>query len=340
VRDAKLPLIVDQARQRLSGLNYPEASLDGGGSHAIELAARATAAMKAPSGLLSEVDASSHLDTLIPLVIQAMVRSIGSLENSQHPNPSVLSRLYLSAVLPCMTDLVDQDPKARDVIGKVEASIALQMLGGPAATVQIQNGRVACQPGVTGWPSVRLLFFSEGHLNAFFSGKKWAVPLPVWGCWRVGLLARFSKLAEMLEATLNGEPQVLAAAAGRRLHARLTLIAAGLGLQSLAQGDTVAMTTLRALPHGLATFNIEGESQSTVWFDHGSKEQSAGWSEPPRRADVSIAFSDVNVAYAAMRDEIDSMAAVGTGAIKIDGLIPLADGLNFVMERLRVYLQP
>jgi hypothetical protein len=41
-----------------------------------------------------------------------------------------------------------------------------------------------------------------------------------------------------------------------------------------------------------------------------------------------------------MRDEIDSMAAVGTGEITIDGLIPLADGLNFVMERMRVYLQP
>jgi hypothetical protein len=35
--DAALPLVVDQARQRLSGLNYPEASLDVGGSHAIEL---------------------------------------------------------------------------------------------------------------------------------------------------------------------------------------------------------------------------------------------------------------------------------------------------------------
>jgi hypothetical protein len=48
----------------------------------------------------------------------------------------------------------------------------------------------------------------------------------------------------------------------------------------------------------------------------------------------------MDIAYAAMRDEIDSMAAVGNGQIKVDGLIPLADGLNFVMERLRVYLQP
>jgi hypothetical protein len=56
--DAALPLVADQARQRLSGLNYPEASLGMGGSHAIELAARATASIKVSLGLLSGADAS------------------------------------------------------------------------------------------------------------------------------------------------------------------------------------------------------------------------------------------------------------------------------------------
>jgi hypothetical protein len=256
------------------------------------------------------------------------------------PNAAVLSHLYLSAVLPCLTDLVDQDAASRDIINQENASIALRILGGPAATVVMQGGRIQWRSGAPGWPSVTLLFFSAAHLNAFFSGKKWAVPLPVWGAWRMGLLARFSQLSAVLEAVLNGDAAVLASAAGRRLHTRLTLIAAGLGLQGLAQGDAVAMATLSALPKGLAAFSIHGEPQSTVWFDHGSPGQSCGWSDPPRPADVRIVFSSIDIAYAAMRDEIDSMAAVGTGEIRVDGLIPLADGLNFVMERLRVYLQP
>jgi hypothetical protein len=57
--DAALPLVVDQARQRLSRLNYPEASLEVGGSHAIELAARATASMKASSGVDSRATESN-----------------------------------------------------------------------------------------------------------------------------------------------------------------------------------------------------------------------------------------------------------------------------------------
>jgi hypothetical protein len=255
-------------------------------------------------------------------------------------SPAVLSRLYLAAVLPCLTDLVDQDPAARDVIGELQASIILGIIGGPAATISFNRGRVAWAGGRGATPSVILLFFSDRHLNAFFSGNKWAVPLPLWGGWRLGLLARFAQLSALLESALNGAPAALATPAGRRVHARLSLIAAGLGLGPLAAGDGPARQALRALPTGLASFSIGGEENATVWFEHGLSNCAAGWSAPPRRPDVRIAFADVEVAYAAMRDEIDTMAAVGSGEIIVDGLVPLADGLHAVMERLRVYLKP
>jgi hypothetical protein len=255
------------------------------------------------------------------------------------PNPAVLSRLFLSAVLPCLTDLVAQDVAARQIFGTQAATIGLKVLGGPKAYLAFDQGLIRWTDQSSTLPSVLLIFFSDAHLNAFFSGKKWAVPLLAWGGWRIGVLKRFSKLAALLERVLNGEPEVLSTPEGRRLHTRLSLIAAGLGLQTLAGGDPAAISTLRGLPKGLAAFSIEGESDATVWFEHGGSNKS-GWSDPPRLPDVRIAFSDINIAYAAMRDEADTMAAVGGGGIKIDGLIPLADGLNFVMERMRVYLQP
>jgi len=256
------------------------------------------------------------------------------------PNPSVLSRLYLDAVLPCLTDLGDQDPTARAIMGNTRASIALRILGGPGALVRFDRGAIAWSHASNSWPSVTLLFFSRSHLNAFFAGATWAVPLPIWGGWRIGLLARFAKLAARLEAVLNGHTEVLASADGRRLYTRLSLIAAGLGLAPLAEGDAQAIAMLRTLPQGLAAFRIEGEPNSTVWFDHGAKRKASGWSDPPRRPDVCIVFGSLRLAYAAMRDEADTMAAIGAGEMTIDGLVPLADGLNVVMERLRIYLQP
>jgi hypothetical protein len=255
-------------------------------------------------------------------------------------SPKVLSRLYLHAVLPCLTDLAEQDPAVRAKLGDLNASIVLGIGGGPAVTLQFSQGRIAYREGVTAWPSARLLFLSSRHLNAFFSGQKWAVPVPVWGAWRIGFLARFSAIAAILDAVLNGEPATLATAPGRRLYARLSLIAAGLGLQTLAEGDEQAHAALRTVPPGLATFTIRGEAGATVWFEHACGTHSAGWGEAPRQPDVSIAFADIDVAYAAMRDEIDTMAALGSGHIEVAGLVPLADGLNVAMERLRVYLQP
>ncbi len=259
--------------------------------------------------------------------------------NSALPDPAVLSRLYLGAVLPCLTDLAEQDGSVVDDLGQLRASIVFWKLGGPAATIHLRRGQIAWENGCGRNPSVILLFLSDRHLNAFFSGKKWAAPLPVWGCWRVGLLTRFSKLAQRFEAVLDGAPQVLDSAAGRRLHARLSLITAGLALHALAEGDAAARTILRSLPRGLASFTIAGEPRCTVWFDHGSADNQAGWGDPPRRPDVCIVFADIAAAYGALRQEIDTLAAVGSGQIRVEGLVPLADGLNVAMERLRVYLK-
>jgi len=254
------------------------------------------------------------------------------------PDPNVLSRLYLEAVLPSMSDLAEQDASVRELLGTLCGSIVFQILKGPAATLKLDRGRIDWQSGRSPRPGVILLFLSARHLNAFFSGNPWALPIPIWGGWRIGLLARFSTLAKRLEEVLDGAAEVLASATGRRLHARLSLMVAGLALRPLAEGDAAARAILSGLPPGLASFSIGGEAHATVWFEHGSNR--VGWGEPPRRPEVCIRFDDVATAYAAMREEIDTLAAVGSGKIRVDGLVPLADGLNAAMERLRPYLKP
>jgi|SRR5580704_738208 hypothetical protein len=256
------------------------------------------------------------------------------------PNPAVLCQLYLDAVLPCLSELAAEDAVARNLIAGLNVSIVLRVAGGPARSVHLRNGAVTCESGSSPNASVVLLFISQAHLNAFFSGRQWALPLLAWGGWRIRVLTGFSRLARRLEAVLDGDAAVIATPAGRRLHARLSLMAAGLGLPSLAGGDAVSQEAFRSLPYGMASFTIESEQGATVWFDREADTSRAGWSEPPRRPEVRIAFKDAEIAFAAMRDQIDTMAATGSGQIIVDGLIPLADGLNFIMQRLRVYLQP
>ena len=254
-------------------------------------------------------------------------------------NPQGHARLYLHAVLPCFVDLVAQDEAARKVVAQWEARIVLRILDGPAATLTFSKGGVSHAPEALPGSSVTLLFLSCAHLNAFFAGTAAAIPLPVWGAWHIGLLVGFSKVAERLEAVLEGEGDVLTTPAGRRAHARLTLIAAGLGLRPLAEYDAGAQADLKAIPSGLAEFSIGGEENAAVWFDNRPGNWTAGWGQPPRKPDVRVRFANIDVAYSALRDEADTYSEVGLGRITVDGLVPLADGLNLVMERLRDYLE-
>jgi hypothetical protein len=252
----------------------------------------------------------------------------------------VLSQLYLKAVLPCLTELVQHDSEARAAIGDADASIVFRILGGTAVTVLLRHGQIAFQVGALPRASVVLMFLSDSHLNAFFSGERWALPILVWGAWHFRVLAAFARLADRLKAVLDGHESVIGSAQGRSLHARLSLMAAGLGLLPLSQGDEVTRSALRTLPFGLASFAIAGEPSATAWFEYAVDGCAAGWGEPPRRPEVCITFCNVSIAFAAMRDRIDTLAAVGRGQITVDGLVPLADELSFIMQRLRIYLQP
>jgi hypothetical protein len=254
-------------------------------------------------------------------------------------NPAVLCRLYLNAVMPCLDALASNDAAARDILGDTRAKLVFRVQGGPAITIGIADGAVTVTRGAAAGAAVILHFFSDRHLNASFAGKRWALPLLAWGGWRIGLLTRFTRLTDRLKAVMDGSAEVLATAEGRALHARLSLIAAGLGLGPLARGDSSAQAALSLAPPGLAVFAIRGAHHATVWFDHGSRDCNAGWGPPPREPDVEISFIDSAVAFAALRGEIDTIAAIGAGQIRVSGLIPLADGVNMAMERLSDYLQ-
>lgn len=253
-----------------------------------------------------------------------------------------LSELYLRAVLPCLSELAAHDPESAARIAGWKSEFTFRMVHRLGITLDFRDGKIVHHPFRTLYPDIDFAFLDERHLNRFFAGKMWPPPLLLRGIWRIGKLKAFSALAERLEEVLEGKGAVLSDPVTRRLHTRLNLMLAGLGLAILAQYDPPSQAALRQLPTGLAEFTIDGETGATVWFDNRPGAYEAGWGAPPqgRPTAVRIRFSDWEVACAALRDESDTLAEVGLGRIAVDGLIPLADGLNLVMERLRDYLEP
>jgi hypothetical protein len=57
-------------------------------------------------------------------------------------------------------------------------------------------------------------------------------------------------------------------------------------------------------------------------------------------ADVSVTVADAKTALRAIGNRIDVMAAIGMGNIQITGLVPLADAIGYIFERIPLYITP
>lgn len=243
-----------------------------------------------------------------------------------------LSNLYLHAVLPSLTELVNFDAEAREIIAPWNIRLSLRVIGAPAVILQIRDGEIHFSSPRRGKVDVSFVFLTHRHLNAFFNGKKWAVPLVTRGLWRINFLKSFALLAERLSSVLEDRTSTTP------LYTRLAFLIGGLGLLPLAQFDTFSQAILEKTPHGLAEFSIENENIPSIWFENCQDSWLAGQGPPPRLPDVRVRFADINIANATLRNDIDTLAAVGSQRIIIEGLSPLAEGLELIMERLNFYL--
>jgi hypothetical protein len=247
--------------------------------------------------------------------------------------PRALSHLYLHAVLPALVELVLFDAEARATINRLSFRLSIGVVGEQAVTLQIKNDEVIFNPQDNEKNQIKLLFLTHSHLNSFFGGNKWSLPLVTRGLWRVNAMKSFALLTERLNIVLQDNTSTCP------LYTRLVFLIGGLGLLPLAQFDSFAQSVLAKTPFGLAEFSINDNSIKPLWFDNGLNNGQVGQGEPPRIPDVRVQFSDINIANAALRNDIDTMAAIGSQRIKIEGLSPLAEGLGLMMERLNVYLE-
>ncbi len=108
------------------------------------------------------------------------------------------------------------------------------------------------------------------------------------------------------------------------------------GAAILAARDSVAQAVLASAPDGVARFQIP-EIGFDRWLELTAGGLRGGRGTPPGAADVTVCFPRYRTALAALRQELDTMAAIGAGELVVTGVIPLADRLNVVLERMADY---
>jgi hypothetical protein len=142
-----------------------------------------------------------------------------------------------------------------------------------------------------------------------------------------------------LHALLLPKARDLANEVVARAHTGLGYGTALRGAVILGAHDPASRNVLAHTADGLARFQIP-ELGFDRWLQLECGALRGGRAAPPAPASVVITFPHWRTALAALRGELDEMAALGTGDLVISGSLPLADHLNLVLQRMADYFPP
>ena len=253
-----------------------------------------------------------------------------------------LARLHLHAVLPALADLAALSPDAHRIAAHWNFSLRLQLPGGPAATlVSPGDGTLQVTPGAGTPARLVLTFLSARQLNRTFLNQSALPPLPTGGFWRILHVRPFVALTRLLDHYLQPTPDALLDEPFRRLHLRLLFRVLVEAVPTVAEHDPVARHSLTHTPDGLVELRVPALSLvGWMRWTRGRMTSAPGPAPAGAAPDAVITFTDLPTADDALLGRLDPNAAVGLGKVDVRGLVPLADGMSVVMDRVEGYIKP
>jgi hypothetical protein len=252
---------------------------------------------------------------------------------------SIKARLFLHAVLPAFEDLLRQTAKAQKILSKRHFTLRFQTSSGLKSTLQFRDQ--ACHYSAKQAPSsdIILHFLTEEQLNNEFENKGFRVPLPIKGVSRITDLKTFKALSAELEAALRPNTAQLEDPEFYDFHVALQLGIVLRAVTELVRHEPLSKRIMADCPDGIAYFRVGSEGYG-AWTQWQNGRITTGKGQPPTEADVTVTFADANTALKAIGNRIDVMAAIGLGHIQVTGLVPLADALGYIFERITLYIEP
>ena len=255
--------------------------------------------------------------------------------------PQTLARLHLHAVLPALEDLAALSPEVRQLAARWPFSLRLQLLHGPTATLTSPgDGTLRVTPGPAAPSRLTLTFLTAHQLNRTFLNQMAFPPLPTAGAWRILQVRPFIALTKHLDRVLQATPAALTVEPFRLLHLRLLFRVLVGAAPIVAEADAVSRHSLTHTPPGTLELRVPalGLAAHLRWAD--GRLTGALGPAPVPGPDAVLTFVDLPTTDDALLGRLDPNAAVGLGRVEVRGLVPLADGLGVVMDRVEGYIKP
>ena len=249
----------------------------------------------------------------------------------------VLSHLHLHAVLPRLADVARFDDKAADIARRMNGTIQFKVQGGPSRYVTFEGGAVNSGRGNAPTSDVAMLFVNSRQLNNMFLGKT-VVPIVYKGIWRVKLLKDFQELSKCMEDYLKNPDYVAQKSEEhKRFVVKLLLTIAANGIKEVGEQEAHGKKLAGKTPDGILDIRVGGTDIAVHIEKFGNNFRvGEGASKKPN---TIMTFKDVDIAFEMLRNRLDSMAALGSLDITIQGMVPMVDNLGAVMGIAGKYLE-
>ncbi|MGF1679251.1 MAG: hypothetical protein ACFCUX_08660 [Candidatus Methylacidiphilales bacterium] len=246
------------------------------------------------------------------------------------------ARLYLEAVLPCLTALVKHDPASSLLIKQDPFSVEISCGGGYHGVALLD----ASSSDRSNLPNIHLHLPTAAQCVNLFTQSGFALPIPLKGWTHFGRMRDFKTLSTRLQNLLQPDKAAMQDAEVVALHVHLSLRLAVSALVPMLEYDPEGITTRASLPKAVAEFLYRPDRYGALWLDLRGPRPVMGSGEPPERARVTLEFCNDPTAILAMSNQLDGLAALGRGDLKLSGFVPMADGLDLVMSRIQAYISP
>ena len=244
-----------------------------------------------------------------------------------------LAYINLFAILGAIPYLCRLDPEAAALIEKKQVSVGFAVKGGPAATLYFGGGQCRMVPG-TERCQIKLPFSSCEKFNGLIDGT--VTPIPSKGFTKVGfLLGPFTKLTDRLGAFLKPAPGALSDPEFFRISTTLMFHVIAEAIAQVANQDTIGQFSASNIVDGTAKLSIAGgPAVALCCRDH----RLTAVHQAPEQFLSYMEFQGMHLARDLFDGQVNAIAAVGLGQVRIGGMISQIDNINRILDRVAVYL--
>lgn len=245
---------------------------------------------------------------------------------------TALAYVNLYAIFGAIPHLCAMDDAAHALIADKRISLGFAVRGGPAATLVFADGVCRMEEGADR-AAIRLPFSSPAKFNGMIDGT--VTPLPARGFLHLSFLTKtFTALTDILTRYLRADAAALADPVFFEKSTTLMLHVIAAAVAELCNHDPISRTSASYIVDGEVELSIaDGPAVSLYAKDHLLRV-----GVPSGHPLSYMRFADIATARALFDGALNAVVAVGTGAVRIGGMISMVDNVNRVLDRVAQYL--